>query len=155
MPAHFQKIKTETKEIPQYLGLHKEAMKPLEESNYIAYQVSGFLPFEFEVIFESNSLREEIQAENENKIPPQLSQSVFDSFLETAQMNFAKKFEDTFKLKLRKFPQTAIMMAQATLSNLIGGIGFFNGQSIVRSQSNKKNVLYWRTNLYTAGIRFI
>lgn len=84
-------------------------------------------------------------------MPAPLQGDVFEAALSRAHKNFVDKFERTFKLTERKFPTTAIEMAQATMSNLIGGIGFFNGRSIVKSMSNKKNVLYWPANLYTAG----
>ena len=123
---------------------------PLEDANFIAYQVTGTLPFEFDVIFESESLKEELSSKNV-ELPARLQGNVFAAALSEANKNFVDKFERTFKLAERKFPASAIEMAQATLSNLIGGIGFFNGRSIVKSMNTKKNVLYWSANLYTAG----
>lgn len=41
-------------------------------------------------------------------------------------------------------------MAQSALSNMLGGIGFFSGRSIVQSINNKEPVLYWPANLYTS-----
>ena len=89
--------------------------------------------------------------EQKVEMPPPFQGDVFEAALSKAHKKFVDKFERTFKLTERKFPITAIEMAQATMSNLIGGIGFFNGRSIVKSMSNKKNVLYWPANLYTAG----
>lgn len=148
--GYFKTIKTKTTELPQYLGFGSGSLKPLEESNFIAYQVSGFLPFEFDVIFESESLRDELKSQSKESLS-KLKDSVFDAALAEAKSQFDAKFEKTFKLHEKKFPESTIKIAQATLSNLIGGIGFFSGQSIVKSLSTKENVLYWPANLYTAG----
>lgn len=95
-------------------------------------------------------MREDLEEQNV-ETPARLQGDVFETALSKAYKNFVDKFERTFKLTERKFSATAIEMAQATMSNLIGGIGFFNGRSIVKSMSNKKSMLYWPANLYTAG----
>ena len=148
--GYFKTIKTKTTELPQYFGFGSGSLKPFEESNFIAYQVSGFLPFEFDVIFESESLRDELRLKGKES-PPKLKDDVFDAALAEATRRFDDKFEKTFQLNTKKFSKKAIQMAQSTLSNLIGGIGFFNGNSIVKSLNTKENVLYWPANLYTAG----
>ncbi len=119
----------------------------LPEANFIAYQVSGFLPFQFDVIFESKSLKEDPAHPQQG----QLTGSVFNAALDQAQKNFDKKFEDIFALSKANFSLPAIAMAKHTLSNLIGGIGFFTGRSIVKAASSTADtMLYWLANLYTA-----
>ena len=107
------------------------------------------MPFEFNVIFESESLKEELKEKNLQKLP-ELSGDVFDAVLQDWQQKFNDKFEKKFRLKEKNFSSIAINMAQSTLSNLIGGIGFFSGQSMVKSFNNQEHVLYWNSNLYTA-----
>jgi mannosyl-oligosaccharide glucosidase len=64
--------------------------------------------------------------------------------------NFNKKFETTFHLDKKGFNKTAVDFARATLSNLIGGIGYFHGNSKVLSTYNAAPVAYWTAGLYTA-----
>lgn len=40
--------------------------------------------------------------------------------------------------------------AQAALSNMLGGIGYFYGSSRVQSEYTKEPVPYWKAPLYTA-----
>ncbi len=109
--------------------------------------MSGFLPFQFDVIFESESSKEE----STQPKPARLTGPVFDAALAQAQFDFNKKFEDTFGLSKAEFSLSAIDMAKHTLSNLIGGIGFFTGRSIVKAAtSTADTMLYWPANLYTA-----
>ncbi len=131
--------------IKEYIGLRTEQMPSVEDSNFVIYQISGSLPFEFDVMFESNSLRDEA-----NHVPVELKGEEFDSALSNWHGKFAKKFEETFQLKIKNLSSSAQIMAQSTLSNLLGGIGFFSGQSLVKSLYNQEKVLYWPANLYTA-----
>lgn len=43
-----------------------------------------------------------------------------------------------------------INFAQAALSNMLGGIGYFYGSSRVQSTYTKEPVPYWKAPLYTA-----
>ena len=122
----------------------------LKEANFVAFQVSGFLPFEFDIIFESQSLREKEEEKGKQLPVVELSGGLFEKTVSGWREKFATKFENKFKLKEKKFSPAAQNMAQFALSNLLGGIGFFTGQSIVKSYNNKEPVLYWPSNLYTA-----
>ncbi len=144
---HFVRIESGSKEIPQYIGMR--AISDLDGSNFIAYQVTGHAPFEFEVVFESQSLRDELISQNLPS-PKELKGSEFDRVLSDWNKKFEKKFQTLFRFEEKNFSSSAVKMAQATLSNLLGGIGFFSGQSIVQSLNNKEPVLYWNANLYTA-----
>ena len=150
--GYFGRIVPKASKIKEYFGFVEEAYQPIEDSNFIAYQITGTLPFEFDILFESDSLREEFKSNgNDLKELPELNGEFFEKTLTDHQNNFVDRFEKTFMLKDKQFSASAISMAQATLSNVLGGIGFFTGQSIVKSQSNKEPVLYWSANLYTAG----
>jgi mannosyl-oligosaccharide glucosidase len=148
---YFDRVKASTKiaNLKEYIGFGDPPSSSLEDSNFIAYQVSGVLPFEFEIIYESNSLRKEYEEKNLSP-PKELKGLEFDSVLSDWHTSFSNKFESLFQLREKNFSSMSIMMAQATLSNLLGGIGFFTGQSIVKSLNNKEPVLYWQSNLYTA-----
>ncbi|XP_055594346.1 uncharacterized protein LOC129745350 isoform X2 [Uranotaenia lowii] len=81
-----------------------------------------------------------------NSINPEL----YDTQLKESINMFADRFESTFSLNAKGFNQTEIKFAQAAMSNLIGGIGYFYGASKVKSEHNKDPVSYWKAPLYTA-----
>jgi mannosyl-oligosaccharide glucosidase len=148
--GHFNRKKAKLPNLKEYIGFRELTHEDsVDDANFIAYQISGFLPFEFNLIFESQSLREELKENNLEQLP-ELSGQVFDSALQDCLDKFNNKFEEKFKLKEKNFSSAAINMAQSALSNLIGGIGFFTGQSMVKSFNNKEHVLYWNSNIYTA-----
>ncbi|ELT88875.1 hypothetical protein CAPTEDRAFT_181793 [Capitella teleta] len=60
------------------------------------------------------------------------------------------KFENTFHLKQKGFDAEHFGFAQAMLSNMLGGIGYFYGSSKVQSPYNKEPIEYWPAALYTA-----
>lgn len=68
----------------------------------------------------------------------------------TFRNEFRDKFEDTFHLAKKSYDANSITFAQAALSNLVGGIGYFFGSSKVQSLHNSEPVLYWPAALYTA-----
>ena len=138
--GYFQRKKTKKENLKEYVGLNSNVGTDLSDANFVAFQVSGFLPFEFDFIYQSQS------AEN----PVELKGQEFDSVLANLHGQFLKKFEDKFQLSKKNFSSSATYMAQAALSNLLGGIGFFSGQSIVKSMHAKEPVLYWPANLYSA-----
>lgn len=111
------------------------------KANFAVFQVTTELPFEMEVLFESRSF---VDREDH------LSGEVFDSLVAKHEASFDEKFENIFGLKSRNFPDGEIDFAKAALSNMIGGIGYFYGSSIVQSIYNEEPILYWKAPLYTA-----
>lgn len=63
---------------------------------------------------------------------------------------FSQKFELTFNLEKKGFNESYVHFAKAALSNMIGGISYFHGNSKVQSPYNPVPVPYWSANLYTA-----
>ncbi|KAJ3115483.1 Processing alpha glucosidase I [Phlyctochytrium bullatum] len=51
--------------------------------------------------------------------------------LAEASAVFEQKFEDAYKLRQKKYSEEEIAFAQALVSNLIGGIGYFHGHNII------------------------
>ena len=145
----FKRKSTKSDTLKEYIAFKGISADNVDSSNFIAFQVSGLVPFEFDLIFESESLAKEYK-EQSGVAPQELRGTEFDIAVDRWNQNFQNKFEKTFKLKEKKFQNNAIMAAQATVSNLLGGIGFFTGQSIVKSMYSKEPVLYWHSNLYTA-----
>jgi mannosyl-oligosaccharide glucosidase len=145
----FARINIKQQNLKEYIGLKPGNDRNYEESNFIAYQISGFAPFQFEVIFESDSLRKELEEKNQ-ALPNELKGAEFDSVVADYYNKFSNKFESIFQLKEKNFSSSAIFMAQSALSNMLGGIGFFSGRALVKSINNKEPVYYWPANLYTA-----
>jgi mannosyl-oligosaccharide glucosidase len=65
-------------------------------------------------------------------------------------LNDSNRFEGKFHLAEKGFAEDEIKFAKAALSNMVGGIGYFYGASIVQGPYNKAPVFYWPAGLYTA-----
>jgi mannosyl-oligosaccharide glucosidase len=146
---YFKRKSTNSETLKEYIAFKGISSNNVDSSNFIAFQVSGMVPFEFELMFESESLANDLK-ERVGTLPIELKGAEFDTALARWNQNFQNKFEKTFKLREKKYPNNAIMAAQATLSNMLGGIGFFTGQSLVKSIYTQEPLLYWHSNLYTA-----
>ncbi|CAG8438177.1 10724_t:CDS:10 [Acaulospora colombiana] len=88
-----------------------------ENSNFFFVQKMVETPFQFDIFFESDSSPTHIK---------DLTKSLAESSLD-----FDLKFERLFGLSARGFDKDQIYFAQTMMSNLIGGIGYFYGSSIV------------------------
>ena len=111
------------------------------QPNFMAHQVTVTLPFKMEVIFESRS-------HTRRKVP--LSGEVFTQQLNQHKDNFNQTFEKKFGLKKQGYKKKEIDFGKAALSNMLGGIGYFYGNSIVRSRHTAEPVKYWEAPLLTA-----
>ena len=112
------------------------------ELNFVVFQVTAELPYEFDVMFESNSCIGE-----RTKM---LQGEEFDKKLKTHTDNFDAKFDNVFGLSNKGYNEAEISFAKAALSNMLGGIGYFYGSSWVLSKYNEGPVPYWKAPLYTA-----
>ncbi|KAG0053545.1 Processing alpha glucosidase I [Gryganskiella cystojenkinii] len=90
-----------------------------EGSNLLALQMNYDAEFEFEIRFNSKSSPNSATTKSMSQ---QLSKSI---------AAFDKRFEETFHLKEYGYSDSMVDFAKATMSNLIGGIGYFYGSSIV------------------------
>lgn len=108
--------------------------------NLIATQLTLKIPFDIDIIFESQSA---VRLET-------LTGKIYDAELEKHKKQFNDKFEKTFKLKSKGFSEEEVKFAKAAFSNLIGGIGYFYGTSRVLSEHTDAPVPYWKAALYTA-----
>lgn len=109
--------------------------------NFMVHQVTAQLPFEMEVVYQSKS-----------NIDRQvtLSGDVFNTKLNSLSADFDQKFTEVFNLESKGYSEKEIIFAKATLSNMIGSIGYFYGASLVQSKYNKEPVDYWKAPLLTA-----
>lgn len=114
---------------------------PRKESAFVVHQVTVQTPFQIEVLFESGSFHTR---------PNQLVASVMTQELERRKAEFEAKFEKIFGLQSKGFSQTHIRFGKAALSNMLGGMGHFYGQSVVQSAYNEYPLLYPPGALFTA-----
>ena len=110
--------------------------------NFIVFQVTGIVPFEIDVVFETLSVESGTQM-------PMMSGDLLSNKLEEYSKAFSEEFEAKFGLKKKGFNESEIGFAKAALSNMIGSIGYFHGISKVQGESNKEPVPYWKASLYT------
>lgn len=96
--------------------------------------------YTLDVVFESGSFFDR---------PGKLSGDSYTELLNYYKKEFEVKFENKFHLKDKKFNDTHIKFAQAALSNMVGGIGYFYGHSKVLGPYQTVPVAYWNAALYT------
>ncbi|CDH50432.1 glycoside hydrolase family 63 protein [Lichtheimia corymbifera JMRC:FSU:9682] len=90
-----------------------------EVANMYAFQKIFHGQFQFDVIFRSASS------------PKKLSNELMGPKIKEKSNEFQARFETTFHLKEKGFSDKEIEFAQFLLSNMLGGIGYFYGSSIV------------------------
>ncbi|KAJ8957230.1 hypothetical protein NQ318_007794, partial [Aromia moschata] len=112
-----------------------------DDPNFVAIQLTGKLPFTVDVVFESES------SSNQQET---LVGEAYTKSLAWQEARFDERFEATFKLRNKGFTDREIKFAQAAVSNMVGGIGYFYGSSKVQSMYTKEPVPYWPAPLYTA-----
>ncbi|KAI7865401.1 glycoside hydrolase [Spinellus fusiger] len=90
-----------------------------EIANFYAFQKVFFGAFQFDVLFRSKSS------------PQKLTSDVFDKEVDRLEQTFDLRFQNTFHLNEKGFSQEQIAFAKYAMSNLLGGIGYFHGASMV------------------------
>ena len=118
------------------IGLDSEHLRS-SDPNLIVYQVNAELPFKIDITFNPSK---------EHADPP-LAES-YTKALELKQRDFNNQFVQSFGLQ--SFNDDQIRFAQAAMSNMIGGIGYFYGHSLVQSKYQDYPVRYWDGPLFTA-----
>lgn len=118
-----------------------------ESSNILVFQLSGQTPFKTDLAF--------VTGVGENSRVEELTGASLTNKLKEKQAEFDAKFESCFKLA-EKLDSESINVGKAALGNMLGGIGYFYGQSkisVPRSSGVKNHdnfLLYWPAELYTA-----
>ena len=91
----------------------------------IFLQVTVELPYEMEIVFESGSFTNR---------PNKMVGPVYHQELQKYLKQFDVKFESLFGLNEKGFKEDEVYFAKATLSNMLGSIGYFYGSSLVKSE---------------------
>lgn len=129
----------------KYLGLKGKRLArdgPGSWANFVVLQLTFRLPQVVEVVFESGSFMDR---------PNQLTGEVYQKEINKHLKAFDDKFERVFGLEAKGFDVDHISSAKAALSNMLGGIGYFYGSSLVKSRYVKDEPLpYWEAPLFTA-----
>ncbi|KAG9461033.1 hypothetical protein GDO78_018380, partial [Eleutherodactylus coqui] len=128
----------------RYFGLdsyHPPSHPGADHSHIVIHQVTMYLPTQVEMLFESDSFRQR---------PGPLSGATFSAELKMHKENMEERFQERFRLEEKGFLPEQVSFAQAALSNMLGGMGYFYGSSLVRSRHNLEPVSYPPAPLYTA-----
>ncbi|XP_038034801.2 mannosyl-oligosaccharide glucosidase [Anas platyrhynchos] len=125
--------------VDTFRGLPGVAEAP--RSHLLLHQVTLRLPARVEVTFESGSVRD-------RRGP--LAGPALTAELARHEAAFERRFEETFGLERKGFPPAQRRFAQAALSNMLGGMGYFHGRSLVQSPLHERPVPYPETSLFTA-----
>lgn len=129
----------------KHIGLAGELFDHQDQDhrpNFVALQVSGRVPFSVDIVYESDSAVAERQ--------DRLVGDTLTAELAEHKERFHNEFESKFSLRAKGFSAEEVAFAEAALSNMLGGIGYFYGASRVRGPHNTEPVPYWRAPLYTA-----
>eukprot|EP00116_Pleurobrachia_bachei_P001952 sb/3462214/ len=122
-------------------GIKSSKTQCSEQSNFVVMQLTLALDSEVEVVYENLNI---------NRQRETLEGSHYESVLAEYSAEFDKKFEQKFGLKDKGYSESYIGFARSTFSNLIGGIGYFHGQSIVKESEDSEPVYYNPSSLYSA-----
>jgi len=122
------------------IGLESSLEKKGKQPNLVVMQITGVVPFTLDLMFESGSNvdREESLVGNS-----------YTKLLKKKVDMFDLRFEKTFHLTEKGYNESGVRFAQSAMSNMVGGIGYFYGSSVVKSRYNSQSVPYWDAPLYT------
>ncbi|KAL0141009.1 mannosyl-oligosaccharide glucosidase CWH41/GLS1 [Mucor lusitanicus] len=90
-----------------------------EVANFYVFQKVFKGEFQFDVLFRSQSSDEALSSES------------LGANLIKKENEFNARFEKTFHLKEKGFSNSQVEFAQYLLSNMLGGIGYFHGSSVI------------------------
>ncbi|RXH72286.1 hypothetical protein DVH24_033824 [Malus domestica] len=124
----------------------------VDSPNILVFQISARAPFRTDVAFISGTRLESSRVEERVS---SLTGTSLTNQLKDKQREFDTKFEKSFNL-VDKLDSESIVAGKAAIANLLGGIGYFFGQSKIAVSgdmlpgSHDNSILYWPAELYTA-----
>ncbi|MED6180460.1 hypothetical protein PIB30_010676 [Stylosanthes scabra] len=124
----------------------------VDSPNVLVFQIIGGFPFATDIALLSGTGSESSRVEERVS---HLTGTSLTSQLNDKKQAFDEKFEEVFNLA-EKVDSESISVGKAALGNLLGGIGYFYGQSIIaiprtlNLKEHVKYVSYWPAELYTA-----
>ncbi|KAJ1407359.1 Six-hairpin glycosidase superfamily [Sesbania bispinosa] len=133
--------------------IRKHARLQLSDSsddspNVLVFQIIGGFPFTTDIVLVSGTDSESSRVEERIS---SLTGTSLSNQLKYKEQAFDEKFEKIFNLA-GKVDSESISVGKAAVGNLIGGIGYFYGQSKIalNLREHVSYVSYWPAELYTA-----
>ncbi|KZV39984.1 hypothetical protein F511_15646 [Dorcoceras hygrometricum] len=117
--------------------------------NVLVFQIAAMIPFKADIVFVSGSSG----SSTEERVKSFTGDS-FSSRLDQKKNQYEEKFQEVFNMS-DELNSEAMTVGQAALGNLLGGIGYFYGQSKISHPPSStivadNHILYWPAELYTA-----
>ncbi|XP_053110540.1 mannosyl-oligosaccharide glucosidase [Hemicordylus capensis] len=130
----------------RYFGVDAQRGGPGERepprSQLLVHQVTVALPCRLEVAFESGSVGQ--------RPAGRLLGEALTRELGSHTAAFQQRFEETFGLSRKGYSEQEQHFARALLSNMLGGLGYFHGRSLVQSPHTELPQPYPEGPLFTA-----
>jgi mannosyl-oligosaccharide glucosidase len=123
-----------------------------DSSNIMIYQVSIKTPAQIDIVFLSGSASKNPTVEERIS---KLTGPMLSARLESKQKEFEERYDQIFNVN-NKIDSKELSVGRAALSNLLGGVGYFYGQSKIAlpkgftQKNGDKYIPYWPAALYTA-----
>lgn len=131
----------------KFIILAGDTLDGQTKPNFVALQVNVELPFTLDITFQSVSNMSSFAGEDLITLPVA---DDYTKLLNKKRKEFRTKFADTFQLQEKGYDESEIKVAEETLSNMLGSIGYFYGSSRVQSIHTNGPVPYWKAPLLTA-----
>lgn len=119
----------------------------LLDANFVAVMITVEAPFTLDISYRRVN---ELKFDHNEISPNSLIGNAYGAALELKRAEFRSRFEKTFSLETKGYTTNEIQFAEAALSNMVGGIGYFFGSSQVQSDRTEAPVSNWKAPLYTA-----
>ncbi|KAL3368651.1 hypothetical protein AABB24_009474 [Solanum stoloniferum] len=123
-----------------------------DSPNILVFQISARIPFKADIVFLSGTSTRDSRVEERAS---RLTGTSLTSLFSEKQKEFDNKFKKSFILS-DELGLEPVAVGKAALGNMLGGIGYFFGQSKISLPSTStpnagdNSVLYWPAELYTA-----
>ncbi|XP_072999094.1 mannosyl-oligosaccharide glucosidase GCS1 [Typha latifolia] len=124
-----------------------------DSSNILVFQISMNLPVKMDLVFVSGT---DLKNSRTKERIHSLTDVMLTRRLDEKQRNFEDKYTKCFSMKDNKVDPEDMLVGKAAIGNLLGGIGYFYGQSKVALpkgfslKNGDKSISYWPAALFTA-----
>jgi mannosyl-oligosaccharide glucosidase len=120
-----------------------------DDSNIIVIQKIVKAPFQLDIVFLSDELHPDFYAVSEVAEEGEKQVDQFTNIVEQKKTSFSKQFADKF-FSTGTYSQVEKEMAMFALSNMIGSLGYFHGDSFHKYGENSQPVVVSPYSLFSA-----